>query len=151
MLSSPVKPAIVNIHASCVVVAGHGILILGGSGQGKSDLALRLVDRGAQLVADDRCDLWAEDGQLWCAPPERLAGRIEVRGIGIVEKPWTAPAPVRLAVRLSDRYERMPSGNCVEMIADHPLPAVILSAFEVSAPIKVRLALERITAASALP
>src|SRR3546814_6087396 len=60
---------IVNIHASCVAPGHGGVLILGQSGQGKSDLALRLMDRGARLVADDRCDIWHERGRLWCRPP----------------------------------------------------------------------------------
>src|SRR3546814_3116989 len=77
---------IVNIHASCVAPGHGGVLILGQSGQGKSDLALRLMDRGARLVADDRCDIWHERGRLWCRPPETLAGKIEVRGIGIIER-----------------------------------------------------------------
>src|SRR3546814_15236073 len=88
-----------------------GVLILGNSGQGKSDRALRLIDRGARLVADDRCDIWFERGRLWCRPPENLAGKLEVRGIGIIERPWTAPVPLALAVRLSDRYDRMQIGR----------------------------------------
>src|SRR3546814_1639400 len=86
MLPSRTALDIVNIHASCVAAGNGGVLILGQSGQGKSDLALRLIDRGARLVADDRCDVWHERGRLWCRPPGPLAGKIEVRGIGIVEQ-----------------------------------------------------------------
>ena len=142
------EPRIHNIHASCVAAAKRGVLILGPSGHGKSDLALRLIDRGAELVADDRCDVWHEDGALWCRPPAALAGRIEVRGIGIVERPWTASTRLALAVRLADRYDRMPSANEAEMVAGHALPALRLSAFEASAPIKVMIALERLAAAA---
>src|SRR3546814_6063070 len=60
MLPSRTALDIVNIHASCVAAGNGGVLILGQSGQGKSDLALRLIDRGARLVADDRCDVWHE-------------------------------------------------------------------------------------------
>ncbi len=144
MLPSRTAFDIVNIHASCVVAGNGGVLILGQSGQGKSDLALRLIDRGARLVADDRCDVWAERGRLWCRPPESLAGKLEVRGIGIVERPWTAPVPLALAVRLTDRYDRMPPANQVETVAGRPLPALLLSAFEASAPIKIMIALERL-------
>src|SRR3546814_319442 len=139
---------IVNIHASCVAPGHGGVLILGQSGQGKSDLALRLMDRGARLVADNRCDIWHERGRLWCRPPETLAGKIEVRGIGIIERPWTAPIPIALAVRLTERYARMPAANQVETIAGHPLPALHLSAFEASAPFKILLALERLAPAA---
>jgi serine kinase of HPr protein (carbohydrate metabolism regulator) len=146
MPARPTEPEIHNIHASCVAAAEGGVLILGASGQGKSDLALRLMDRGATLVADDRCDVWHAEGVLWCRPPEALAGKIEVRGIGIVERPWTAPAPLALAVRLADRYDRMPAAGEVEMVAGHALPALRLSALEASAPIKVMIALERLGA-----
>lgn len=141
-------PQIANIHASCVAVENRGLLLLGPSGRGKSDLALRLIDRGARLVADDRCDIWFDQGRLWCAPPEVLAGKLEVRGLGILDRPWTAPVPLALAVRLADRYERMPPADAVERIAGHDLPAVLLSAFEGSAPIKVLLALDRLEAAA---
>ena len=144
MLSSRTVPEIVNIHASCVAAGRRGILLLGPSGLGKSDLALRLIDRGARLVADDRCDVWRQDGALWCRPPEALEGKLEVRGIGIVEQPFAAPVPLALAVRLADRYDRMPNPGEVETVAGHPLPALRLSAFETSAPIKVMLALDRL-------
>ena len=144
MLPSRTRPDVTNIHASCVAAGSRGILLLGLSGQGKSDLALRLIDRGARLVADDRCDIWFERGRLWCRPPAALAGKIEVRGLGIVEQPWTAPVPLALAVRLTERYERLPSAQQAESVAGHALPSLMLSAFEVSAPIKILLALDRL-------
>ena len=144
MLPRRTAPQIVNIHASCVAAGSRGILILGHSGQGKSDLALRLIDRGARLVADDRCDIWFDRGRLWCRPPAMLAGKLEVRGIGIVEQPFTGPVPLAIAVRLSERPERMPSANQVEVVAGVELPAVLISGFEASAPIKILMALDRL-------
>jgi serine kinase of HPr protein (carbohydrate metabolism regulator) len=144
MLPRRTAPQIVNIHASCVAAGSRGILILGASGQGKSDLALRLIDRGARLVADDRCDIWFDRGRLWCRPPATLAGKLEVRGIGIVEQPFTGPVPLALAVRLSERPERLPPPNLVEVVAGVELPAVLISGFEASAPIKILLALDRL-------
>ena len=144
MFPSRTQPQIINVHASCVAAGSRGILLLGLSGQGKSDLALRLIDRGARLVADDRCDIWFDRDRLWCRPPAALAGKLEVRGMGIVEQPWTAPVPLALAVRLTERYERMPPAGQVEMVAGHALPAIQLSAFEASAPIKILLALDRL-------
>ncbi|ALJ14989.1 HPr kinase/phosphorylase [Sphingopyxis macrogoltabida] len=146
MLSGRTSPPISNIHASCVAAGERGVLLLGASGQGKSDLALRLIDRGARLVADDRCDIWFERGRLWCQPPENLAGKLEVRGVGIVEQPWTGPVPLALAVRLVERYERMPPAGQVEIVAGHALPSLLLSAFETSAPIKILLALDALVA-----
>jgi HPr kinase/phosphorylase len=137
-------PPVSTLHATCVALGGQGVLLLGPSGAGKSDLALRLIDRGAQLVADDCCELADIDGQLLCAPPDTLAGKIEVRGIGIVSQAWTAPVPVMLAVRLTERTERMPD-PAIEELHGYVLPAVRISAFEASAPIKVELALVRLT------
>ena len=144
MLPRRTASQIVNIHATCVAARNRGILILGASGQGKSDLALRLIDRGARLVADDRCDIWFDRERLWCRPPASLAGKLEIRGIGIVEQPFTGPVPLALAVRLSDRPERMPPPNQVEVVADVALPAILISGFEASAPIKIMTALDRL-------
>ena len=67
-----------NIHASCVAFRGKGVLLLGPSGAGKSSLALQLMDGGARLVADDRCDLSARGGKLYAAAPASIAGLIEL-------------------------------------------------------------------------
>lgn len=145
VMAAPLPPP-ATLHASCVAIGTRGVLLLGGSGTGKSDLALRLIDRGAVLVADDRCDLFEQRGTLLCRPPEALAGRIEVRGIGIIVRAWTAPVPVVLAVRLVDRYERMPDAVMVEIISGRAIDAIKLAAFEMSAPIKVELALDQLAA-----
>ncbi|WP_040850329.1 HPr kinase/phosphorylase, partial [Nitrospirillum viridazoti] len=76
----------IRVHATCVSVGGAGVLLRGASGSGKSDLALRLVDAGALLVADDQVALAADPTAtlLTATAPERLAGLIEVRGLGIL-------------------------------------------------------------------
>lgn len=99
----------VNIHASCVVLArggnaftrprNAGVLLLGESGAGKSDLALRLIANGALLVADDRCDLYIKDDALHVQAPRALAGLLEIRGVGIVPIACARNARVALAVR----------------------------------------------------
>jgi serine kinase of HPr protein (carbohydrate metabolism regulator) len=58
-----------TVHATCVAIDGRGILIRGRSGAGKSDLALRLIDRGARLVSDDYTILAASGGRLRAAAP----------------------------------------------------------------------------------
>ena len=129
------------IHATCVALAGTGVLLRGSPGNGKSDLALRLVDGGAVLVADDQVSLTARDGRLFAAPPQAIAGKIEVRGIGIVTVPHAAEAPVALAVDLvaPGAVERMPTpSHCSYLGID--LPLVALAPFEASTPAKVRLA-----------
>jgi serine kinase of HPr protein (carbohydrate metabolism regulator) len=110
----------INIHASCVVLSEAGtpfgappeagILILGESGSGKSELALCLIERGARLVADDRTDVWVENGALLARAPPALAGLIEVRGVGIVALPFAAQARIALAVTLVEPGDvpRMP-------------------------------------------
>nr|WP_269751786.1 HPr kinase/phosphatase C-terminal domain-containing protein [Pseudophaeobacter flagellatus] len=72
------------LHASCVALAGRGVLIRGASGSGKSALALQLMGYGADLVADDRVQLWKEQGQILARAPAMLRGMIEARGLGLL-------------------------------------------------------------------
>ncbi|MBU6442881.1 MAG: HPr kinase/phosphatase C-terminal domain-containing protein [Alphaproteobacteria bacterium] len=100
-----------NIHAGCVRLARAaaafgapeeaGVLVLGKSGSGKSDLMLRLMAAGAELVADDRTDLTAKYGRLSAAPPPALAGLMEVRGLGVLALPHCPCTPVTLVVELT--------------------------------------------------
>lgn len=128
-------------HATTVLVDGVGVLIRGPSGSGKSDLALRLVDGGAQLVADDQTVLAVENGLLMAYPPRSIAGRLEVRGLGIVTVPWAPSAPVGLAVDLvpPGAVERLPEPATAD-IYGVSLPLLRLTPFEASAPAKLRLA-----------
>lgn len=136
------------VHATCVAIGAHGVLFLGHSGTGKSDLALRLIDRGAMLVSDDQTALVLRGGRLIASPPDTLAGKIEVRGLGITERPWRGHVPIVVAVRLTERYERMPAEGLTETVAGVAVPMVLLNAFEATAPIKVELAVERVLAAA---
>lgn len=131
------------IHASCVAIRGRGVLIAGRSGSGKSDLALRLIDRGATLVSDDYTLLAAREGTLHAAPPPRIAGCIEVRGVGILPCPHLAEAPVALLVDLDAPVARLPepASRSFHGIA---VPVVALGALEPSAPIKVERALDHL-------
>ena len=145
--------AAVNIHATCVRLAragsifrappSAGVLLLGESGSGKSDLALRLIARGAQLVADDRTELFVERGCLLARAPRRIAGLIEIRGLGIVEMPHAARARIVLAVDLSGKVKRLPDRRYYAppkplILARKAWPArMTLSAFDVSAPEKI--------------
>ena len=129
------------VHASCVAIAGRGVLIAGGSGRGKSDLALRLIDRGAALVSDDYT-LVARDGdRLIGNAPDRISGKIEVRGIGIVEIGALANVPICLLVDLDRDPQRLPDGEERITIAGMELPMIGLAALEASAPIKLEYAL----------
>lgn len=131
------------LHASCVAIRGVAVLIFGASGSGKSDLALRLMDRGAVLVADDYTIVRREEDRLFASAPERIAGQIEVRGIGIVAADHVGDIMVSLIVDLDAPVERLPDAE-VRKIAGLDVPAIALAGFEASAPIKVALALARV-------
>lgn len=111
------------------------MLLIGPSGSGKSDLALRLLWRGFSLVADDRVDI--EDGVA--APPAALAGLLEVRGLGIVRLPYVATARLALVAELGPAAERLPAQA---RHAALDLPLINLAAAQASAPERVMLALD---------
>ncbi len=94
-----------QVHGSCAARDGAGVLLVGPAGVGKSDLVLRLLDRGFVLVADDRVEI--ADGVA--RPAEGLAGLLEVRGLGIVRLPHVAPVRLALAVELGMQGERLPA------------------------------------------
>ena len=108
----------VNIHASCVVCAGGartfgapddaGVLLVGQSGSGKSDLALRLIAMGALLVADDRCEIFFDGSTLRARAPRGISGMMEVRGLGIVAVPFASDARISLVVHAANTVERLP-------------------------------------------
>ena len=130
-----------QIHGTCVELSGVGVLLRGPSGSGKSDLALRLIDGGARLVADDRVDLAVMDGVLKASAPAILAGMIEVRGMGIMRMPSTAQTTIGLVIDLVDEaaVERMPEPMiCCLLEVEMPLMRLVAEA--ASAPARVRLA-----------
>lgn len=133
-----------SVHATCIALGGLGALLRGPSGAGKSDLALRLIDQGAQLVADDQVILRRASAMVLAEPPAALAGRLEVRGIGIIALPWTAPVPLAAVFDLTRAEEitRLPEPETVQ-IEGVDLPRFALAPFEASAPAKVRIALGR--------
>ena len=137
----------VLIHASCIALEGKGVLLRGAPGAGKSDLALRLIEGGARLVADDQVALTSTSEALLAAPPAQIAGLLEVRGIGIVSMEYLPQCRVHLVVDLvtPDAVERMPESATVDLCG-HRIAHVALAPFEASAPVKLRLALSRTTA-----
>jgi serine kinase of HPr protein (carbohydrate metabolism regulator) len=92
-------------HATCVAIGDIGILIRGPSGAGKSDLALRLLDDGATLVSDDYCDLTLDANHLVAHAPDAIAGKIEVRGYGIIDIAHKTPVRIGLVVDLSPKEQ----------------------------------------------
>lgn len=108
----------VILHATAVAFAGRAVLILGGSGSGKSALALRLIAAGAVLVADDRVMIRrGADGALIAASPPGIAGLIEARFVGILRAPHVAEAPVSLVVDLDAAAEaRLPQKRTIALL-----------------------------------
>lgn len=129
------------IHASAVAINGHGVLLLGASGSGKSDLALRLIDRGALLVCDDYCFVQPLDDAPVIAAVPTIAGKIEVRGIGIMDVPHVATVPLRLALQLDAPVPRMADDDCAIGVGDWRVPGTALNAFDISATIKAEILL----------
>ncbi len=140
-----------NLHATCVAISGHGILIRGKPGSGKSELALRLIDGPgygagdlllrATLVADDQTLLSVEQGMLFASPPPALAGLIELRGQGILTIPHLALVPVFLVVDLlpGGEIERLPEERQMETeIAGVRLARLALDQAQPAAPAIVR-------------
>jgi len=147
-----------NIHATCIVLAAAaasfeapkdaGILLLGESGSGKSDLALRLMERGAKLVADDRVELFARGGLLMARAPEMLRDLIEVRGAGIIAQTPAPEARIALAIEMMEAgyVPRHPQPESytpppeLELQASAHPPLIWLAPFEASAPAKIVIA-----------
>jgi HPr kinase/phosphorylase len=124
-----------QIHGSCVSRSGDGVVLIGPPGVGKSDLLLRLLAKGFELVADDRVEI--ADGIA--RPVPALAGLLEVRGLGIVRLPYVATARLALAVELSATTTRLPAPAHHDAL---DLPLVRIDPNLPSAPERVALALD---------
>jgi len=135
----------INIHASCVALGAQGVLLLGRPGAGKSDLALRLIDEGARLVADDRTILFTRRGGLYGKCPASIRGLLEIRGLGIVELPLRADVKIALVVKLGREDARLPIHHRFQaphgLSVAKPPPEILLNGHHASAPAKVRAAL----------
>lgn len=130
------------LHGTCIAVNGLGALFRGPSGSGKSDLALRLIEAGDELVADDQVVLVRRDGGLWAKAPANLRGLIEVRGIGILRMPYRPEARIGAVFDLvpcSD-VPRLPEHQTT-CIRGSQLPSFRIAALQASALAKVHLAM----------
>jgi HPr kinase/phosphorylase len=134
------------VHATTVAIGGRAVLLRGSSGSGKSDLALRLIDAGARLVADDQSQLQRENDGILVSAPAPIAGLIEARGVGILRIDPLPSARLALIADLvaPQHVERLPEPSN-ETIFGLPIPVVAIAPFEASAAIKLRLALSAIT------
>lgn len=128
-----------TVHGTTVAVDGIGVLLRGPPGSGKSDLALRLIDQGAALVADDRSVLRREGKAVVARAPDNIAGLLEVRGIGVVRVAAQAFVEISLAVDLGATPERHPNPEFATFLGIS-IPLLRLHAFEPATPAKIRLA-----------
>lgn len=133
-----------TVHASCVAIEGRAVLISGPSGAGKSDLALRLLDRGFILVSDDQTVVRREGERLVASAPPQIAGKLEIRGLGIMEMETVADVPVALLVELTSDIQRLPDDKRERPLLGVSLPLVSIDAQAASAASKVALALDRL-------
>jgi len=135
------------IHATAVAARREetwkSVLLTGPSGAGKSDLALRLLARGWRLVSDDYSRLWLSGGAVWARAPKTIAGRLEARGVGLLQTPALPWARVALVVECAGGpVERLPEPATRELLGV-ATPALALPALEASTPDKLEAALAR--------
>lgn len=132
-----------RVHATCVALMGQAVLLRGKPGSGKSDLALRLIDAGWDLVSDDYTELHINEGRLCARPPETIQGLLEVRGLGIVRLGCVPRAEVAAVFDLKPltEIERLPVPG-VAVFEGVEVPCYALHGFDASAAAKIRMALK---------
>ncbi len=134
------------LHANSITFENKGLLLLGPSGSGKSDLCIRLIDKGWTLISDDYSNVWVKAGEMWAKPHENTSGKIEVRGLGIVDVPFCPKTQIMGLIYLvesSKEVERMPEIP-LKLLMNVTLPYLNLYAFEDSTPLKIKYFLEMI-------
>ena len=133
-----------TVHASTVALEGRAVLISGPSGSGKSDLALRLLERGFTLVSDDQTIVRRDGDRLIASSPPTIKGKLEIRGIGIVDMDSVNDVPIGLYVELTSEITRLPDDRRERPVLGVKLPLVCIDALTASAASKVSLALDRL-------
>jgi serine kinase of HPr protein (carbohydrate metabolism regulator) len=141
-----------RLHGTAVAFGGRAVLIRGPSGVGKSDLALRILAGGAEwpglprplLVADDQVLVERENGDVLVSSPAAIAGKLEVRGVGLITVPYARSAKLALVIDLVDRevVPRLPEPESTAVLGVS-IPRLALDAFSAAAPLKVLAALAK--------
>ena len=131
-----------NIYASCIKLKNKGVLFIGDSGSGKSDISLRLIcEHNALLIADDRTDITIKKSNIIASSPKTLKGLLEVRGVGIIKIKHYNKVKIDLIVLLTkDKLERIPEKTYYDLCGIK-IRSITINPFENSAPAKVLAAL----------
>ena len=134
-----------KVHGTCVEVEGLGVLFRGPAGSGKSDLALRLIDGGARLIADDYTELSPENATLMARAPDTIRYLLEVRGVGVLKIGGALQAELGVVIDLvtAEQVERRPEDESIELLGIR-VPLFRLAPLEASSPAKVRLVVRRV-------
>jgi HPr kinase/phosphorylase len=140
-----------SVHGTAVAIDGGAVLLMGKSGSGKSDLALRLIDRGAVLIGDDYVDLIPDGATLIAQAKKEIAGKIEIRGLGLCAAEHVPSAPLWLIVELGEDGQRMPGQWPLWDQQGFFVPMLRLNAFTASAPIKIEYAVKSLNGAGNAP
>lgn len=129
------------IQGTAVAIDGRAVLMLGKPGSGKSSLALALIDRGAQLIGDDGVTLNADANKVIASPPPNIAGKLEVRNIGLVEMPTTS-APLCLVLELVEEAPRFAEEALAREILGLAIPAITFRPGDAVQAIRAEMALK---------
>ena len=133
-----------RVHSSAIVLENNGVLIMGDSGSGKSDLALRLIDNGATLISDDVTVCEKKKNQIYLSSPGQTKGLLEVREVGIITVPFVENVELRLVVKLEQKeIERMPKKKTCKIFGQ-TYPMLIINGKNPSSVVKVKVKLNEI-------
>lgn len=139
------------VHATAIAINGRGVLLSGKSGVGKSDLAIRLIDRGAKLVCDDYCDIIDGGDYPYIVAKPTIAGKFELRGVGILKLDYVEKAPLFVVFQLDQQPERLPDSNKEMHVAGWSIPSFAIAPIENSAPLKVEYLIQQMIDAGRRP
>jgi HPr kinase/phosphorylase len=132
-----------QIHGTSICYKQNGLLFLGESGTGKSDLALRLIDKGADLIADDQTILTLKNNEIILSCPEKIKSKLEIRGIGIIEMPSIEEHQLDIVFQLKSfrEIERVPNENWI-ILLNQKIPYYEIDPFELSINAKINFLLK---------